>query len=91
MNKRSAALTTGFLNVVVKLSDLGRINVDTGKLFLNLVPSENAAGILAEGGCGLGNGEYKSAFVSSCRSSMLPNYCLNEGLSSLLILHALFE
>ena len=83
-------VTTGFLNVVVKLRDLGRVDADTWQLFLNLVPSENAAGVFGKRPCGLGDGEHKAAFVSSCRGSMLPDYSLNEGPSSLLILHALF-
>ena len=67
-------IATGFLEVVFQLGDLGRVNVDSGKLFLNLVPSENAAGIFGKRTCGLGDDEYKPAFVGSCRGSVFPDY-----------------
>src|SRR5208282_1269892 len=71
-------VATGFLDVVFQLGDLGRVNVDSGELLLNLFPSEKAAGIFRNRTCGLGDDEYKSAFVGSCRGSVFPDYRLNE-------------
>jgi hypothetical protein len=67
-------VATGFLDVVFQLRDLGRVYVDAGELFLNLFPSENAAGVFGKRACGLGDDEYKPALVGSCRGSMFPDY-----------------
>jgi hypothetical protein len=41
-------VATRFLDIVFQLGDLGRVHVDSGELFLNLFPSENAARLFGE-------------------------------------------